>query len=157
MPENTDRTDTGDSPVTRPTYSRRTALKRGAAIGGTLAWAVPVVSVISMNSANAENPSSPPHTPPQTPPETPPQSPPGNQTPPPGDTTVQPAGGPLLATGQTQATGGSGPQALAYTGFPTSQAVVGGAGLLAAGAALTVAANKRRAAAPEPVTDTDAG
>lgn len=37
--------------------SRRTMLRRGAIAGGTLAWAVPTIQVISMTSAAAQTPS----------------------------------------------------------------------------------------------------
>ncbi len=40
-------------------YSRRSMLKRGAVIGGTLAWTIPAIQVISMNSAQAESASAP--------------------------------------------------------------------------------------------------
>jgi hypothetical protein len=43
-----------------PAISRRDALKRGALVGGSLVWTVPVVQAVSLTAAHAENPSAPP-------------------------------------------------------------------------------------------------
>jgi hypothetical protein len=40
--------------------TRRDALKRGAVVGGALAWTVPAIQVISLTAARAESPSAPP-------------------------------------------------------------------------------------------------
>lgn len=102
-------------------YSRRDVLKKGAVVGGTLAWAVPAVQLISMTSASAESPSAPPSQ---------------GQPPAQGQT---PAGGQKPAT----QVAGSSDSSLAYTGFPVAPVVAGGAGLVAAGLAAGAVARKR--------------
>ena len=53
--------------------SRRDLLKRGAVVGVTAAWTVPLVQVVSMTPAHADSPSAPPvNQPPVTRPENPP-------------------------------------------------------------------------------------
>lgn len=59
----------------RPGLSRRQMLKRGAVVGATAAWTVPLIQVVSMTPAHADTPSSPvvpPAKPPVVPPVTPP-------------------------------------------------------------------------------------
>ena len=48
---------TDDSGPGAAGLNRRQLLKRGAAVGGTLVWAVPALEVISMTSAHASSPS----------------------------------------------------------------------------------------------------
>lgn len=118
--------DKDDSRTAGSGYSRRDVLKRGAVAGGALVWAVPAIQLISMTSASAESPSSPP-------------------------AGAQPAGSPSITQGGVAVSGGSpvAPQAsgsdssLAYTGFPVAPVVAGGAGLVAAGLAAGAVARKR--------------
>ena len=55
--------------------SRRDLLKKGAVVGVTAAWTIPLVQVVSMTPAHADSPSAPP-------------GPPTNNPPPPPGTTI---------------------------------------------------------------------
>ncbi|HEY9390281.1 MAG TPA: hypothetical protein VIR27_11020 [Mycobacteriales bacterium] len=123
---------------TRVGLDRRTALKRGALVGGSLVWAVPVVQAVSLTAAHAESPSSPPHGgPPAGPPGNPPEMPPPNQ-PPNQPPVAPPAGGPPPVS--PPASPPASPQArgeLAFTGpgLPVVPTVAVAASLIATGAA----------------------
>ena len=102
----------GGSPV-----SRRDALKRGAVIGGTLVWTVPVVQAVSMTAAHAESASAPPRAQ--------------------GGSPGQPGAGAGSVAGELPHTGSS---------VPVLGSAVVGAGLVATGVAATVVAAKVGAA-----------
>jgi hypothetical protein len=68
------------SDATSAGLSRRDLLKRGAVVGATVAWTVPLVQVVSMTPAHADSPSAPPVNPPPTNP--PPTNPPPVNPPP---------------------------------------------------------------------------
>jgi hypothetical protein len=51
--------------------SRRDLLKKGAVVGVTAAWTIPLVQVVSMTPAHADSPSAPPGPPTNNPPEPP--------------------------------------------------------------------------------------
>jgi hypothetical protein len=72
--------------------SRRDLLKKGAVVGVTAAWTIPLVQVVSMTPAHADSPSAPPGPPTNNPP------------PPPGSTIpVQPTDATSTATTQGSA------------------------------------------------------
>ena len=97
--------------------TRRQALKRGAVVGGALAWTVPAVQAVSMTSAHADAASAPPVR----------------------AGSVQPVseGGmaPALSSGE-----------LSSTGTPVVATVAVGTGLLIGGAAITAAVKAQAAA-----------
>lgn len=97
--------------------SRRAALKRGAVIGGTLVWTVPVVQAVSMTAAHAESASAPPRSS--------------------GGSPGQPGAGGGQPPGDLAYTGSS---------VPVLGSAVVGAGLVATGVAATVVAAKVGAA-----------
>jgi len=72
--------------------SRRDLLKKGAVVGVTAAWTIPLVQVVSMTPAHADSPSAPPGPPTNNPPE-----PPGSTIP------VQPTDATSTATTQGSA------------------------------------------------------
>jgi hypothetical protein len=94
--------------------SRRDLLKKGAVVGVTAAWTIPLVQVVSMTPAHADSPSAPP-------------APPTNNPPLPTGATipVTPSG----ATGPATVTGGG----LASTGSNPLPAVGLGAAAVAIG------------------------
>lgn len=148
--------------------SRRDLLKRGAVVGATAAWTVPLVQVVSMTPAHADSPSapppenpppvtSPPDVPPPvtTPPDTPPDTPPANtHTPdaPPPATPRSPATHPPThqsnvphAAAPPVQVGGSAPPhggALASTGvsYPVAPTIGAGVAAIALGTGALAAA-----------------
>ena len=98
--------------------SRRDLLKKGAVVGVTAAWTIPLVQVVSMTPAHADSPSAPPGPPTNNPP------------PPPGSTIpVQPTDATSTATTHGSApssseaigTGSSKPQSNTPQGSATAQ------------------------------------
>src|SRR5262249_7456524 len=143
--------------------SRRDLLRRGAVVGATAAWTVPLVQVVSMTPAHADSPSAPPVNPPpittpvNPPPATTPVSPPPTNPPHTTATSApathsaphQPSSGhhSSAAAAPVAAAGGSGPDAdtsaLASTGvtFPVAPTVGVGAAAIALGAGALTAAH----------------
>jgi len=113
-------------------------LKRGAIVGGALAWSVPTIQVISMTAAKAEGPSGvPPNTPPG-------NTPPRNSIPTDPQSKQTSAGDPVAKTSETgAATDASGGGSLAYTGVSAVPMAITAGGLIAAGTAATIAGKKR--------------
>lgn len=105
--------------------NRRELIKRGAIVGGTLAWTVPVVQTLSLTPAHAESPSAPGNPVPNNPL-------PNNPAPAAQPKPAPAAGGPGLA--QTGAT------------IPLLGAVAVGAAAVAVGAAVVATT---RSTAPE--------
>lgn len=104
-------------PAGTRSMTRRQALKRGAVVGGALAWTVPAVQAISMTSAHADAASAPPVR----------------------AGSVQPVSegdmAPALSSGE-----------LSSTGTPVVATAAVGTGLLVGGAAITAAVKAQAAA-----------
>lgn len=121
--------------------NRRDMLKRGAVVGGTLVWTVPVVQSLSLTPAHAESPSAPgnpgnPDVPNNPAPNNPEPNNPAPNNPPAAQPGAAPSGGSGLAeTGTT---------------IPVLGAVAAGAAAVAIGAA-AVAMTRNRAATPDAV------
>lgn len=153
----------GDSPVTPagpPTgLDRRTALKRGALVGGALVWAVPVVQAVSLTAAHAENPSAPPpnnppNNPPEQPPNNPPNNPPGTNVPPNQPPTQGQPFAPPAGSATPTPSGRTGQLAFTGPGLPVVPTVAVAASLIATGAAAQ-AVGRRRTPDGEPGPDYD--
>jgi hypothetical protein len=157
--------------------SRRDLLRRGAVVGATAAWTVPLVQVVSMTPAHADSPSAPPVNPPPittpvnppptspvNPPPTSPVKPPPTSATPPAPSTHsappdQPSSAHRVATAApVRVAGGGSPSAdasaLANTGvtFPVAPTLGVGAAAIALGAGALSAAHaltKRQESTPD--------
>jgi hypothetical protein len=140
--------------------SRRDLLKRGAVVGATAVWTVPLVQVVSMTPAHADSPSAPPvNPPPVTPPPVtpppvtppagshPPVAPPATPRPPGHHAQSHPSNAPHAVAPPIQV-GGSAPQAgglsaLPNTGvsYPVAPTVGAGVAAIALGTGALAAAH----------------
>ena len=114
--------------------SRRDLLKKGAVVGVTAAWTIPLVQVVSMTPAHADSPSAPP-------------TQPTNNPPLPTGATI-----PVTPPGAAPATVGRG--GLASTGSNTLPAVGIGAAAVALGVGALAASQLSRPKPEQPITDT---
>lgn len=135
--------------------SRRDLLRRGAVVGATAAWTVPLVQVVSMTPAHADSPSAPPvNPPPMTTPDTPPPpitssappSPPSTPKPPPhqpADAHKSTASSAPAVVPAADVTPAADATALANTGatYPVMPTVGVGAAAIALGAGALTAAH----------------
>lgn len=112
--------------------SRRDLLKKGAVVGVTAAWTIPLVQVVSMTPAHADSPSAPPGPPTNNPPQ-----PPGSTIPvqPTEATATTPNSSAAIGTGSSKPNGPQGAVAaqLPFTGSNPLPALGVGAAAVALG------------------------
>jgi len=131
--------------------SRRDLLKRGAVVGVTAAWTVPLVQVVSMTPAHADSPSAPPVNPPPVNPPVdthPPVTPPGDTPQPPAHhAQAHPSNAPQAVApaahvgGSTPQTGGGSTLASTGVSYPVAPTVGAGVAAIALGAGALTAAH----------------